>query len=238
MPNSSEPNNLEDVIFLIPARSGSKGIPRKNLQIINGNTLVEISIKQALKVVSPNNIYVSSDSHEILEYAENLKVNCVLRSDRESSDTSDANIVVEHFIQNKFLSDSKKDSLVYLQPTSPFRDSDLILNCINLHKKFNIPVITVRRIIDHPEKMVSIANGRVKSYLSDFNPTGNRQLMKTLFIPSGSIYVFSIDDFLKNKCRIPIIDALSVEVDREKIIDIDTEYDLLLAQTIGEKFEF
>jgi CMP-N-acetylneuraminic acid synthetase len=86
--------------------------------------------------------------------------------------------------------------------------------------------------------MVSIANGRVKSYLSDFNPTGNRQLMKTLFIPSGSIYVFTIDDFLKNKCQIPIIDALPVEVDREKMIDIDTEHDLLLAQTIGEKFEF
>ncbi len=238
MPESRKSNNLEDVIFLIPARSGSKGIPRKNLQIINGNTLVEISIKHALKVASPSNIYVSSDSHEILKYAEKLKVKCVLRSKRESSDTSDSNKVVEHFIRNNFLNDSKQVTLVYLQPTSPFRDSNLILNCIDFYKQFNTPVVTVRKIIDHPEKMVTIDNGQVKAYLPDFNPTGNRQSMKNLFIPSGSIYVFSVEDFLKNESRIPIIDALPVEVNREKIIDIDTEFDLLLAQTIGAKIEF
>ncbi len=238
MSESFEPNNLKDVLFLIPARAGSKAVPRKNLQVINGKTLVEISIKQALNVGLPNNIYVSSDSIEILKYADDFNVKSTLRTLEESSDIADANMVVKHFISNQKIEDSSNASIVYLQPTSPFRDADLIMQCIDLHKQLNVPVVTVRKVVDHPEKMITLSNGKIENYLQEFNPTGNRQELEDVFIPSGSVYVFSIEHFLMNDSRIPIIGAFPVEVFDEKIIDINTEYDLLLAQNIGEKFEF
>jgi CMP-N-acetylneuraminic acid synthetase len=227
----------KDVFFLIPARAGSKGIPRKNLQRIKNRTLIEIAIEQALKVGNPENIYVSSDSLDILKYAEGLKVKTLLRSPRESSDTADANMVVSHFIDSNSLSNFPKTTIVYLQPTSPFRNSDLIVNCINSYQENTIPVVTVRKVNDHPAKMITLLKGKINNYISDSNPTGNRQELLELLIPSGSVYVFSIEDFFNNNGQIPIIGAIPVEVFGAMGIDIDNEYDLLLAQTLGENFE-
>jgi CMP-N-acetylneuraminic acid synthetase len=83
--------SVDDIFILIPARSGSKGVPRKNLQKINGKTLVEITIGQALLAGNTENIYLSSDSNEILQYAEILNIKSIQRTSKESSDESDAN---------------------------------------------------------------------------------------------------------------------------------------------------
>lgn len=237
MPIIDEPRNFEDVFFLIPARAGSKGVPRKNLQKIRGKTLIEISIEHAKNVGFLHNIYVSSDSPEILAIAENLKVKKILRTSKESSDTSNANVVVNHFIQVNSLINFPNSTIVYLQPTSPFRDSDLLRSCVTLYKENLKPIVTVRKVVDHPQKMISVENGRIKNYASDFNPTENRQGLLELLIPSGSVYVFSIGNFLENNSQIPLIGAIPVQVYDENALDIDTEYDLLLAQCIGEKYE-
>jgi CMP-N-acetylneuraminic acid synthetase len=86
--------------------------------------------------------------------------------------------------------------------------------------------------------MITIEGGEIQNYLHDFNPTGNRQEFFELYIPSGSVYVFSIENFIENGFKIPIKGAIPIEVQNEKLIDINTEYDLLVAQRIGENFEF
>lgn len=206
--------------------------------MINGKTLIEITVRQALALSEAKNIHLSSDSTEILKYAELLEINAVLRTEKESSNVSDANSVVEHFIDYLSIEDNKNTIIVYLQPTSPFRDSNLIKDCINLYKQYGSPVVTVRKVFDHPQKMISIVNGKIRNYLQEFNATGNRQELSELYIPSGSVYVFSVDDFIKNDFRIPIIDSIPLEVSGNSTVDIDTENDLLLAQKIGEKYEF
>lgn len=238
MSTSITKQNLIDTLFLIPARAGSQGIPRKNLKMINGKTLIEITINQALAVSEAKNIHLSSDSTEILKYAEKLKINSVLRTHKESSNNSDANTVVEHFINYLSIKKYSNIIIVYLQPTSPFRDSNLIRDCVALYQKHNLPIVTVRKVFDHPQKMITITNGKIRNYLSEFNATGNRQNLLELFIPSGSVYVFSVSDFIDNNCQIPIIDSIPVEVFGNSTIDIDTENDLLLAQKIGDEYEF
>ena len=238
MPKSTIPYLYNDPLFLIPARSGSKGIPKKNLQKINGQTLVEISIRQALMVGKLDNIFLSSDSFEILEYAEIFRIKSILRTSKESSDESDANTVVKHFIDFYALHNFLDTTIVYLQPTSPFRVSNLISECIGLHKEHKIPVVTVRKVVDHPQKMINLIDGKIKNYLPEFKPTGNRQDLPDLFTPSGSVYVFSIQNFLENECKIPITGAIPVLVYGEDLVDIDTDLDLFLAQKIGEKYEF
>jgi len=238
MLNSVTPFLYNDPLFLIPARSGSKGIPKKNLQKINGQTLVEISIRQALMVSKSDNIFLSSDSSEILKYAEILRIKSILRTSKESSDESDANTVVKHFIDFNALHNFLDTTIVYLQPTSPFRVPNLISECIGLHKDYKIPVVTVRKVVDHPQKMINLVDGKIKNYLPEFKPTENRQDLPDFFIPSGSVYVFSIQNFLENECKIPITDSIPVQVYGEDLVDIDTDLDLLLAQKIGEKHVF
>jgi CMP-N-acetylneuraminic acid synthetase len=195
---------------------------------------VEISIGHALAIGSPENIYLSSDSSEILKYAEILKIKSILRSSKESSDDADANIVVKHFIQSNQLENQLSQTIVYLQPTSPFRELNLIIKCIDLHKSYDEPVVTVRKINDHPQKMVSVLNGKLVNYGMDFNPTGNRQQLLKLFIPSGSVYVFTVRNFLESKHQIPIKNAIPIETYGKHSIDIDSELDLFLAQKIEE----
>jgi CMP-N,N'-diacetyllegionaminic acid synthase len=230
--------SVDDIFILIPARSGSKGVQRKNLQKINGKTLVEITIGQALLAGNAENIYLSSDSNEILQYAEILNIKSIQRTSKESSDESDANSVVKHFIFSKSLEDALNKTIVYLQPTSPFRGKNLISECIGLHNKHSLSVVTVRRIVDHPLKTITVVDGKIKNYLPGFMPTGNRQNLPDLLIPSGSVYVFSIKNFIENGYKIPIINAMAVEVEMEDAFDIDTELDLWVAQKIGENYEF
>ena len=103
---------------LIPARSGSKSLKMKNLQKINGRSLLDIAIDNLKSINYVNEIYVSSDSKKILKIAEKKNVNTILRPKKISGDTSTANQVIKHFL-SKFKFFNKNSYLIYLQVTTP-----------------------------------------------------------------------------------------------------------------------
>jgi CMP-N,N'-diacetyllegionaminic acid synthase len=88
------------LIALIPARKGSKSIKNKNLYKINGVPLISFTIIAAKKTKLINDIYVSSDSEEILNFSKKQKVLPLKRPKKYSMDNSSANEVVKHFISN------------------------------------------------------------------------------------------------------------------------------------------
>ena len=112
----------EKILCVIPARAGSQGIIDKNLQLIWGVPLVEHSIMHALDAGLPSeNIYVSSDSEEICDYARRNKVVPHKREASISGPTSSTedtlwSVFIEHLIQCK-----PCDHILLLQPTSPIR---------------------------------------------------------------------------------------------------------------------
>jgi CMP-N-acetylneuraminic acid synthetase len=79
---------------------------------------------------------------------------------------------------------------------------------------------------------------RIKNYSDFASPTGNRQNFEELHIASGSVYVFSVNDFQNNNKKIPIVDSIPVIVTNAEIIDIDDTFDLRIAKLIGECSEF
>ena len=115
-------NNLEkkiDVIIL--ARGGSKGIPRKNVLPFLGVPLVELSIRQALNSKLVRNVYLSSDSSEILSKADSFKeVIQVKRPDYLATDDARSEDAVIHWLNNSLISDLP-DIVVMLEPTAPLR---------------------------------------------------------------------------------------------------------------------
>jgi CMP-N,N'-diacetyllegionaminic acid synthase len=121
---------------IIPARSGSKGIPKKNLQLLYEYNLLEISILAALESGIFESIYVSSDGPAIIKNTQDLakksiqknKIKYIIRPPRISKCHSKTEECIAHFLL-KEKDGIKEDDFIYLlQPTSPFRNEDLIAN--------------------------------------------------------------------------------------------------------------
>lgn len=226
------------IVALIPARAGSKGVKRKNLQKIAGLPLVNISINLAKTSPYIENVYVSSDSDEILKISRNSGAIPLRRPKDLSDDTSTANDVVHHFLISHPEFQDQELLIVYLQPTSPFTSSKSLSNCIKMCLEKSNPVVSMKVVSEHPDKMLIQDNlGKLANYILGSVPTMNRQHLPELLIPTGGIYVFSAKDFNKNG-NIPVINSLPYIVQGVEGIDIDNEFDLFLAQAIGVKNEF
>jgi CMP-N,N'-diacetyllegionaminic acid synthase len=226
------------IVALIPARAGSKGIPNKNLQKIAGIPLVNITINLAKKSKYIDSVYVSSDSDEILKIAGNSGVNPLMRPADKADDSSTANEVVQHFLDSYPDFKLSEFAIAYLQPTSPFTSSQSLNQCIELFLEKQIPIVSMKSVSEHPQKMlIQDESGRASIYMPKSDPTVNRQHLQKLLIPTGGIYIFSSRDFMENQ-NIPINDSLPYIVNGVEGLDIDDEFDLFLAQTIGAINEF
>lgn len=115
-------DKLSNSIVLIPARGGSKGIPGKNIKILNGKPLIAWSIEHAIEAALVDEVYVSTDCSEIKKIAEKHgAVVPFLRPERCSSDVASTESVVEHFLGWAATKNLEIDLLTLLQPTSPIR---------------------------------------------------------------------------------------------------------------------
>ena len=217
------------VLALIPARGGSKGIPMKNLKEVGERSLVCHAIVHAIESKYIERTVVSTDSSEIASHVSDFgNAEVLIRSHADSSDQTPASRVVEHAFENF----PDYDWVVYLQPTSPFRSADDIDAAIEL---------MIRR---KSESCISVSKNPIPTewlYEKDLNdrlyPCSpmeviyQRQQAIPSFIPNGAIYVISKGSFERNKNLINI-ESVGFEMDELRSIDIDTEFDLLLARQI------
>ena len=218
-------------IALIPARGGSVGIPRKNLQEISGKTLVQIAVECAKKAKIFKSIVVSTDDSEIARIAEDSGAEVHWRSSKSSDNSATAFDVVNYFINSTSI--DKNLRICYLQPTSPFRTSENIIEAFmsaELHDSKSC--VSVKKVSDHPEKMVKINNGVIsRSVIKQNNQTANRQNLEEFFIPNGAIYIFPVERFIREK-MFPIFNSAAYIMSESSSIDIDSETDLIVARML------
>lgn len=221
------------IVALIPARSGSKRISNKNLQKIGSLTLLEISISHAKNCKKISNVFVSSDSSSILDLAQDVGASTVLRPKNISTDKSTANQVIEHFLSFAFeniLEFSVNSTIIYMQPTSPFRRQNLVDKCLKIFLQDLNPLVVVSKVIQHPSKMFyKSEQNTLLPYDSNSGATSNYQDLPEILIPTGSIYIFLVSDFQKFGV-IPLTTATPYVVDGIDSLDIDSSIDLDLAR--------
>lgn len=226
------------VVALVPARAGSKSVPRKNLKMISGQSLLEISVSSARRVGQISEVFVSSDSAEILALANLIGFTAITRPAVAADDFATADDVVRDFIGQLSILPEPPTIVIYLQPTSPFRENEMIQNGLDLYLQNSNPVVAVTEVQQHPMKTLTIdSEGFLKEFISGGKPTANRQSLPAVFIPSGSLYIFSVQDFQKAN-TIPVSGATPLPVSGIYAIDIDTELDLRIAQMLGNDNEF
>ena len=219
-------NNLR-VFALIPARGGSKEIPKKNMRMLNGKPLVGFTIEAAQKSKYINNIYISSDDSKTLEYANNFGIKTLRRPAKYSDDKATANDVIAHFLLNNSHIENN-DYILYLQPTSPLRTSFDIDKAIELVDSPNCEgVVSVMIMEKSPYKSFILdKSGKLQSLFDEIKTNTSRQNLPIVYLPNGAIYLFKVSKFKLNN-TIPSNGSKPYVMSENLSIDVDTEADLI-----------
>lgn len=187
---------MSKILAIIPARGGSKEIPKKNIKIFNGKPLIEWTILSALKSKLINKIIVSSDSKKILSMSRDLGVDTILRPKNISGDNDSVESAIKHALlklKNKY------EVIVLLSPTSPIRKINDIDNAIRYFKSKNLDsCFSAGRLTDFLIWNFNKKNKIYKSVNYDYKNRGIRQKRHQNFVENGSIYVFK-NELIKNK---------------------------------------
>lgn len=214
-------------VAIIPARIGSKGVPQKNIRLLDGKPLIEYSINSAKECDNIDEIIVSSDSDKVLELADKSMVKTHKRKNEFSSDTASMNSVLYSVISDLNL---KCDIICLLQPTCPFRPVGLIDDCMDSFKQPKVDsVLTVSEVGDmHPARMYSITENRMTCFSPD-NEMKNRQALPKVYHRNGLVYARRLNSFLKTG-KLYDKDTVPVIVNERFIVNIDEPIDFLFSE--------
>ena len=217
-------------ILIIPARGGSKGIPKKNLKTVNGISLVERAIRTSLKS-KVDQIIVSTDDKEISEIA--IKFGAVIhnRSSENSGDSSSTESVILEVI-DKFESSWPSGSVVgFIQATSPFVSSKTINECFNLAEQ------------GYSSFSAKNFHGFVWEKIEKWTPVNHplenrprRQELNEKVVETGAIYCFPLQQFKEKEYRF-CSEPKPVLVHNITGIEIDEISDLELANLLATQYE-
>lgn len=220
-------------IAIIPARSGSKGLPDKNIREINGIPLMGYSISAAINSNMFSHVMVSTDSGIYAEMAKKLGAEVpFLRSAETSGDGSSSWDVVKEVL-GKY--DEKFSTICLLQPTSPLRTAgDIIEGYKELEEK-NADAITAVCQVDHSPLWTMTLDEDYS--LSEFRKQlvdAPRQRLKTYYRINGALYIRKIE-YLSNEIRLLDQKEYAYIMDRKRSIDIDDIEEFEYAKYIMEK---
>lgn len=225
------------VMALIPARGGSKGIPRKNLADLGGRPLIEWTIRAALACPRLERVIVSTDDEEIASVARACGAEVpFLRPAEFSGDTASAVEVIQHALTASLSTTGAAwDAVAYLQPTSPFRKEGQLDEALTLYEKSRPDTLVSVVAVPHnmaPEALMTPLE-RADGLLWFESPHGQvlrRQEKQRCYGRNGpALLIVSAQDVL-NRGRLYGERVLGYEMDRMSSHDIDDPLDLALAR--------
>lgn len=190
---------MNKYIALIPARGGSKSIPLKNIKLIAGKPLIFWAIEAALNCSKINKVYLSTDSAEIKDVAEQIKnerFEVMDRSHETATDSANTESVMLEFARNHDF-----ENIILIQATSPLLSSNDLSRAIAIYERKNadslISVVEQKRFI-----LREHANGFVTA--SNYNPAQRprRQDFEGYLVENGAFYITSKQNLEMTKCRI------------------------------------
>lgn len=223
-----------EILGIIPARGGSKGIPSKNIQKLGSLPLIAYTIKSAQKS-KINRIIVSTDNKKIAEISEKFGAEIpFFRPKKISQNNSSSKDLILHAIKSLKNLNYFPEIIVLLQPTSPFRTSKMINQSIDILKRSkSTSVISVMTSNHHPFQSYTKKNQFLNHFHSNHEKFFyQRQQLPEMFVETGSIYTFwtktleNFDSIYGNKIK-PMIS----DVD-EFNLDINSKFDLFIAEMI------
>lgn len=221
---------MSKYLSIIPARGGSKRLPRKNVLDLAGKPLIAWSIEASLKSAFIDKTVVTSDDQEILDIAKKYGASCVERPKHLASDTSTTYDALQHVLDSL---DESFEYTVLLQPTSPLRDSDHIDEAIKLLESKNADAVISVCEVDHPiQWTMSLPESRDMSEFVKNIDTNRSQELEKHYRLNGAIYICKTQKLLARKSFFLEDNIFAYVMEKEDSVDIDEELDFKLASLI------
>jgi CMP-N,N'-diacetyllegionaminic acid synthase len=217
-------------LAIIPARGGSKRLPRKNLLDLNGKPLIAWSIESGLKSEYIDKVIVSSDDDEILSISKKYKSDTIVRPSELASDTATTFDVIKHVIDNT----ERYDYIVLLQPTSPLRDEGHIDESIKLLELKNSDAVVSVCETDHSPLWSNTLDDSLlmEGFLRDEILNKRSQDLEKYYRLNGAIYICDTKKLLKEERFFIDKNIYAFKMNRATSVDIDNEIDFQLADLI------
>ncbi|GAB5564475.1 MAG: hypothetical protein Wins2KO_15380 [Winogradskyella sp.] len=226
---------MNKVLAIIPARGGSKGIPLKNLTMVNGKPLIDWTINAALQAKCINDIVITSDNDDILSHAKTFKdVVCIQRPRNLAEDDTPTEPVIEHALLSVVIEDYSV--VVLLQPTSPLRQPEDIDAAYSKFINSNATaLISVMKPQKHPLKSFKVSEeGYLDGLVNNEFPFMARQKLPQVYYPNGAIYMIYVDTFMTNKTLLTN-KTIPFEMSDYNSIDVDTIDDIKTIESLPKK---
>lgn len=218
------------ILYVIPARGGSKGIPYKNIKPLNGKPLIYYSIDVARQLTDDENICVTTDDDKIIEVVKKYGLGVPFkRPEYLATDSATTNDVLLHAIDYYENNGKNYDILVLLQPTSPLRKAVQVQGALKLYNDQLDMVVSVKG--SHAASVICAENESGFLELC-FNELGSRrQDLSSFYEYNGAIYIINIAK-LKEKGLSGFTKKKKYVMDELSSIDIDIPLDLIIVESI------
>jgi len=220
------------ILVVIPARSGSKGLPDKNIKSLNGKPLIHYSIEVAQQIFNNEDICISTDSDKYIKIAEQtgLKVPFV-RPETLSTDNATTQDVLLHCLGFYEQKGVFYDYILLLQPTSPFREKKHLEDILMANIEESDMIVSVKETDSNPYYVLLEENeeGYLKRLMK--GKFTRRQDCPKVYEYNGSIYLIKVSS-LKEKLISNFTKIKKYEMHSKYSLDIDSEIDFKLAEVL------
>lgn len=193
---------IENILTIIPARGGSKGVPRKNIKALGGKPLIAYTIETAKQSKYVGRLIVSTDDQEIADISESFGADVpFLRPAEFATDKAKAIGVVKHaLLEMEKLDGREYPTVVYLEPPAPFKiaeDIDQSIELFFIHDPGSV-VSVFKANQFHPILMKQIIDGQLKPIWKEEPEGVPRQLYQpTCYMRNGAVYVIKKENILR-----------------------------------------
>lgn len=228
--------NNKTFLAIIPARGGSKRLPRKNVLNLAGKPLIAWSIEAGLKSKYIDEVMVTTDDDEIIDISKKIGAKIPFkRPEKLSNDLATRPEVIRHtieFYKNKLKKEF--DYVVLLQPTSPLRNEKQIDEAIvYLFEKNGDAVVSVSEV-EHPIYWSGALpeDNDMSEFLDNVAVQSRSQDLPIYYRLNGAIYICNTQKFLEEGCVFLKENIYAYKMSQNSSVDIDTKIDFLLADLL------
>ena len=224
--------NGQRVLAIIPARSGSKGLPGKNIKLLNGKPLIGWTIDAAISSLFIDEVIVSTDGEEIAEISKKFGAKVpFLRPKDLAGDDSPRIDAILHCIDFLKSQNDVYDLVVYLQPTSPLRLASDIDSAIEMLDGEKMEAVISVCEVEHPPFWSNTIpkDGCIKNFLRPEYVGVNRQDLDVCYRLNGAVFVSGVE-YLKVNGEFWGEKTFAYKMPTERSVDIDTEIDFKIAE--------
>lgn len=223
-------NKSLEIIAIIPARAGSKRLPKKNLLTLGGIPLIQWTINSAVASGIFDLIVVTSDDSEILEIAKESNLYCIARPGDLASDEASTQDVIKHALQFLHKDGYVVNNFMLLQPTSPLRSAIDILEARKLMVEQKAECVVSVCPAEHSPLWCNTLDEKksMRNFLVSSSLGKRSQELPAFYRLNGSIYLTNVESYIEENSFF-FDGSIAYIMPSERSVDIDTKHDFQYA---------